>query len=96
MPSGLAVVLYQSDLGSQPFNSRSVRPSQFRRISRARTKVNHKLGGRKYVDLADYYGIGSNPMSLAVLIDASGVVIASGSTPNDLENDLKKLFPDVK
>ena len=96
MPSGLAVVLYQSDLGSQPFNSRSVRPSQFRRISRARTKVNHKLGGRKYVDLADYYGIGSNLMSLAVLIDASGVVIASGSTPNDLENDLKKLFPDVK
>ncbi|MBQ9372366.1 MAG: hypothetical protein IJU03_09260 [Thermoguttaceae bacterium] len=93
--SGFEIVLYQDDYSRQGVPARKA-PGRFKCVSRPRTRENPKLGGRAFTDLAYYYGVGPYPMVRVVLIGPDGQVVASGVNSSEVEDALKKIYPDVK
>ncbi len=92
LAEGLEVVLYNG------YNRRNafVATDKFKQISRVRTRANPELGGRRYVDLMDYYGLGFYSGSQVALIGADGSVVAMGNSVENIMDDLKSLFPEVE
>ena len=90
LAEGLEVVLYNG------YNRRNafVATDKFKQISRVRTRANPELGGRRYVDLMDYYGLGFYSGSQVALIGADGSVVAMGNSVENIMDDLKSLFPE--
>ena len=97
---GVEIVQYVSDLDDnylvQPNTSLTTRDIKL--ISRKRTAANPELGGREYADMGAYYGVGrSDPMKM-LLIDPDGKIVAkwNGNQFNAVEEELKKLYPDIE
>lgn len=94
--AGLEVVMYTPQLDGGSYSNLKPVDGTFRRISRYRTRVNSELGGKEYVDLCDYYGLSERFYPKIVLIDPEGKVVATNLTTQDFEEELKKLYPNVK
>ncbi len=94
--AGLEVVMYVPQLDAGVSSNMKPVKAPFRRISRLRTRANPELSGKAYVDLANYYGLSERIYPKIVLIDPEGKVVATNLTTQDFEEELKKLYPNVK
>ncbi|MBQ9372364.1 MAG: hypothetical protein IJU03_09250 [Thermoguttaceae bacterium] len=97
---GVEIVQYVSDLDDnylvQPNTYLTTRDIKL--ISRKRTAANPELGGREYADMGAYYGVGRSDPMKTLLIDPDGKIVAkwNGNQFNGVEEELKKLYPDIE